>query len=166
LQPLVNEGADFRIAGYHTLLYTVCINAHLFQKGSAAAGPVGGKGHVIGSPGLEGGTVGQGGNDNTFSAGLGYVNRVVETRHGIEVIRQAVEGPSLLLRTGIVTGNNPEDVVSRLGHGIDPAVVGGLQVPADLLSRHRNHIQLVLKGIEGEKVVEKEGSLLHAAVVG
>lgn len=57
-------------------------------------------------------------------------------------------------------------MIFRTFHRIDPAVVGGLQVPADLLSRHRNHIQLVLKGIEGEKVVEKEGSLLHAAVVG
>ena len=53
-----------------------------------------------------------------------------------------------------------------LGDGLDPAVIGCFHVTDNLVSRHFDHIQLVLKGVDGEQIVENEHAGLYASVVG
>ena len=57
-------------------------------------------------------------------------------------------------------------MVSGLGDGVDPFVVGGFQIVLDFLSAHLYYIQLVLKGIDGEKVVEYQHPGADPAIVG
>ena len=57
-------------------------------------------------------------------------------------------------------------MVSGLGDGIDPAVIGCFQVVLDFGTAEGDDIELVLEGIEGEEVVEYQGPFAHGAVVG
>ena len=136
------------------------------QQAASPAGPVRSHRHRIGRIRAERSTRSERGDPDPVSGGPRHIHVINQACRGIEVVRAGRERPALLSGTGIVTGRDLQQVLSRTGDGIDPAVIRALQVVLHLLARQGNHEQLVLIRIDRKHIVEYQGPRLDASVVG